>query len=60
MPMIVDNAICVDGRRAKEPGSLRKTYEVCREQRGVAWIGLYKPTKEYSTRSPGSSVRILW
>ncbi|MDP8949486.1 MAG: hypothetical protein M3N00_04485 [Actinomycetota bacterium] len=44
--MIVDNAIYVDGRRAEEPGSLRKTYEACREQRGVAWIGLYKPTKE--------------
>ena len=46
LPMIVDKAIYVDGRRVEEPGSLRKTYEACREQRGVAWIGLYKPTKE--------------
>ncbi len=44
--MIVDNAIYVDGRRAAEPRSLQETYEACREQRGVAWIGLYKPTEE--------------
>ena len=44
--MIVDNAIYVDGRRAAEPTSLEKTYEACREQHGLAWIGLYKPTEE--------------
>ncbi|MDQ3910516.1 MAG: magnesium/cobalt transporter CorA [Actinomycetota bacterium] len=44
--MIVDNAIYIDGRRAVEPRSLQETYEACREQRGVAWIGLYKPTEE--------------
>ena len=42
--MIVDNAIYVEGRRSAEPGSLRETYEALREGRGVAWIGLYKPT----------------
>ncbi len=42
--MIVDNAIYVDGRRSVEPRSLRETYEAMRENRGVAWIGLYKPT----------------
>ncbi len=42
--MIVDNAIYVDGRRSIEPRSLRETYEAMRERRGVAWIGLYKPT----------------
>jgi magnesium transporter len=42
--MIVDNAIYVDGRRAEEPGSLQETYEAVRQRRGVAWIGLYKPT----------------
>jgi magnesium transporter len=46
LPMIVDNAIYIDGRRAAEPRSLQETYEACREQRGVAWIGLYKPTEE--------------
>ena len=44
--MIVDNAIYVDGRRAEEPGSLQETYEALRQRRGVAWIGLYKPTEE--------------
>src|SRR5215210_3264469 len=44
--MIVDNAIYVDGRRVAEPGSLQETYEACRQRRGVAWIGLYKPTEE--------------
>ncbi len=44
--VIVDNAIYIDGRRAVEPRSLQETYEACREQRGVAWIGLYKPTEE--------------
>ncbi|MDP9487240.1 MAG: transporter, partial [Actinomycetota bacterium] len=42
--MIVDNAIYVDGLRSVEPRSLRETYEALRERRGVAWIGLYKPT----------------
>ena len=44
--VIVDNAIYVDGRRAAEPGSLDDTYEACRSQKGIAWIGLYKPTAE--------------
>ncbi len=44
--MIVDNAIYVDGRRTAEPGTLRETYEAVRELRGVAWIGLYRPTQE--------------
>jgi len=44
--VIVDSAIYVEGRRAAEPRSLQETYEVCREERGVAWIGLYKPSEE--------------
>jgi magnesium transporter len=44
--MIVGNAIYLDGRRAEEPGSLQETYEAVRQRRGVAWIGLYKPTEE--------------
>ena len=44
--MIMDSAIYVDGRRTAEPKTLRETYEAAHEQRGVAWIGLYKPTQE--------------
>ena len=44
--MIVDNAIYVDGRRSEEPASLQETYEAVRERRGVAWIGLHRPTAE--------------
>ena len=44
--MIVDNAIYVDGRRIAEPETLEDTYEACRKQLGVAWIGLYKPSEE--------------
>ncbi len=42
--MIVDSAIYVDGHRAAEPASLDETYEACRSEEAVAWIGLYKPT----------------
>src|ERR671911_498744 len=44
--MIVDSAIYVDGKRTAEPPSLRETYEACRQRRGVAWIGLYRPTED--------------
>jgi magnesium transporter len=44
--MIVDSAIYVDGHRAAEPASLDETYEACRSEEAVAWIGLYKPTAE--------------
>ena len=44
--MIVGNAVYVGGRRTEEPGSLQETYEAVRQRRGVAYIGLYKPTEE--------------
>jgi magnesium transporter len=44
--MIVYNTIYVNGRRAEEPHSLQETCEAAREQGGIAWIGLYKPTRE--------------
>ncbi len=44
--MIVDSAIYVEGKRTAEPRSLKETYEACRERRGLAWIGLYRPTEE--------------
>jgi magnesium transporter len=44
--VIVDNAIYVEGSRAKEPNSLRETHEACRRGDGFAWIGLYEPSTE--------------
>jgi magnesium transporter len=44
--VIVDNAIYVDGHRTAEPVTLEETYEAVRNRRGVAWIGLYRPTEE--------------
>jgi magnesium transporter len=42
--MIVDSAIYVDGRRVDMPASPEEAYEACKDQGGIAWIGLYKPT----------------
>ncbi|GAA0990843.1 magnesium and cobalt transport protein CorA [Subtercola frigoramans] len=42
---IVDNAIYVDGRRAVEPRNLEETFEVMRENHGVAWIDMFHPDK---------------
>ena len=44
--MVVDSAIYVDGKRTAEPYSLRETYEACRQRRGLAWSGLYRPAEE--------------
>jgi magnesium transporter len=44
--MIVDNAIYVEGKRAADSRSLEETYQACRNQHGIAWIGLYRPTAE--------------
>jgi magnesium transporter len=40
---MVDNAVYVDGHRTDNPRNLDETYEVMRERRGMAWIGLYRP-----------------
>jgi len=44
--MIVDNTVYTDGRRVGQPASLGATYELLRESRGLAWIGLHRPTAE--------------
>jgi magnesium transporter len=38
-----DNAVYVDGHRTADPHSLEETFEILRERRGMAWIGLYRP-----------------
>ena len=40
---LVDNAVYVEGRRTADPASLDETYELLRERKGMAWIGLYRP-----------------
>jgi len=44
--MIVDSVVYVEGRRAEEPRSLQETIELRRQLGGVAWIDLYKPSRE--------------
>jgi magnesium transporter len=43
---IVDNAVYVKGRRTANPDSLEITYELMRERKGFAWIGLYRPSPD--------------
>jgi magnesium transporter len=40
---IVDNAVYVKGTRTANPDSLESTYELMRERKGFAWIGMYRP-----------------
>ncbi|SDD04170.1 magnesium and cobalt transport protein CorA [Auraticoccus monumenti] len=43
MPL-VDNCVYVDGRRTENPASLDETFELLHERRGMAWIGLFRPS----------------
>jgi magnesium transporter len=40
---LMDNAVYVAGRRTANPSSLDETYELLKERKGMAWIGLYRP-----------------
>ncbi|MEA2304198.1 MAG: magnesium transporter [Solirubrobacteraceae bacterium] len=44
--MIVDRAIYRDGRRVAEPQDLAEMALTCRGGGGIAWIGLYRPSRE--------------
>jgi magnesium transporter len=44
--MIIGRAIYRDGRRATEPQDFAEKAEACRDGGGIAWIGLYRPTRE--------------
>jgi magnesium transporter len=47
---LVDCAIYVDGRRVRSPSTLADTAQALKEERkGMAWIGLYRPTEEQLT-----------
>jgi magnesium transporter len=43
---IIDNAVYVNGLRTADPTSLEQTYETLAARGGMAWIGMYRPTKE--------------
>ncbi|WP_309069468.1 magnesium and cobalt transport protein CorA [Microbacterium sp.] len=43
---IIDNAVYVGGRRIENPTSLEETFEYMRSEGGMAWIGLFRPTRE--------------
>lgn len=44
--MIVNNAIYVDGKRVAKPDTIEETTELNDSLKGMAWIGLFEPTKE--------------
>jgi magnesium transporter len=44
--VIVDRAIYVEGKRADLPDSFDETYEACRQNGGMAWLGLHEPSEE--------------
>ncbi|MDN3496908.1 magnesium and cobalt transport protein CorA [Planococcus sp. APC 4015] len=43
---IVDNAVYVSGHRIENPTSLEDTFEHMSAHGGMAWIGLFRPTRE--------------
>ncbi|THG28607.1 magnesium and cobalt transport protein CorA [Naasia lichenicola] len=43
---IVDNAVYVEGVRVADPPSLSETFEYMRAKKGMAWIGLYRPSED--------------
>lgn len=44
--MIVDRAIYCDGRRAAAPETLEELRIACSDGESIAWIGLYRPSRE--------------
>ncbi len=40
---LIDNAVYVGGKRTPNPADLDETFELMRERKGMAWIGLYRP-----------------
>ena len=44
--MIVDRAIYRDGTRVAAPQDLAEMAAACRDADGIAWLGLYRPTRE--------------
>ena len=51
--MIINNAIYKDGEQVATPATLEETTELKDSLRGMAWIGLYRPTLEGIQRGSG-------
>ncbi|MCR2812328.1 magnesium and cobalt transport protein CorA [Microbacterium sp. zg.Y1090] len=43
---IIDNAVYVEGERIRDPATLQQTFEHMKDNHGMAWIGLLRPTPE--------------
>ncbi len=43
---IIDNAVYVAGQRIRNPANLNQTFEHMKDNQGMAWIGLLRPTTE--------------
>ncbi|MCR2827206.1 transporter, partial [Microbacterium sp. zg.Y909] len=43
---IIDNAVYVAGQRIPNPENLEQTFEHMKDNHGMAWIGLLRPTPE--------------
>ncbi|WEO76564.1 magnesium and cobalt transport protein CorA [Cryobacterium sp. SO2] len=43
---LIDDAIYVDGHRVATPETLQDVFEVLKDKKGFAWIGLYRPTDD--------------
>ena len=43
---VIDSAIYRDGQRLPAPANFEQMLEACTAERGIAWIGLYRPTRE--------------
>ncbi len=44
--MIINNVIYVDGIRVASPVTVEETIDLCDSLHGMAWIGLYSPTRD--------------
>ncbi|WP_108250486.1 magnesium and cobalt transport protein CorA [Planctomonas deserti] len=43
---VVDNGVYAGGKRVETPVSLAETFETLRRRNGMAWIGLYRPSRD--------------
>ena len=44
--MLIKNTIYQDGVRSEDPVNLEDTFEMVRDHKAMAWIGLYRPDED--------------